>query len=389
MSSTRDDRRQPARADPDPQRLDQDRAADERSGRAASPAWAADWGRDQFGAWATFRVGGVTPEAALDSPGRFLMGSPRDEEGRYDDEGPQHEVTIERGFWLFDTPCTQALWEAVMGAESEPVPDSHAAGRESELGRCPGVRDAHGRAGSTGCSSRCRRRRSGSTPAGGNHDGPVWHDGSLSEIAWYCREQRWRETHPVGQKLPNGWGLYDMLGNVWEWCRGRVSGAYRRRASTAASADRVIRGGSWLDDARYVRAASRARVRPGLPERRPRLSLCRVQESRSSQPGRASGESVGAWGGAPRRRRASEREPVAGPGWPRARTRLAFPAVVPVRVLSDLDELTIRTLTRPAWARDIGRDSYGLWAELRIGESVPPAPALDSAGPVPDGLARG
>src|SRR5687768_14549979 len=49
------------------------------------------------------------------TPGRFRMGSPVSEAGRYDDEGPQHEVRISRGFWLFDTACTQALWEAVMG----------------------------------------------------------------------------------------------------------------------------------------------------------------------------------------------------------------------------------------------------------------------------------
>ena len=45
-------------------------------------------------------------------PGRFLMGSPPDEEGRYSDEGPQHEVTIAEGFWMFDTPCTQCLGSA-------------------------------------------------------------------------------------------------------------------------------------------------------------------------------------------------------------------------------------------------------------------------------------
>ena len=48
-------------------------------------------------------------------PGRFLMGSPDDEEGRDSDEGPRHEVTIGSGFWMFDTPCTQSLWEALMG----------------------------------------------------------------------------------------------------------------------------------------------------------------------------------------------------------------------------------------------------------------------------------
>ena len=66
-------------------------------------------------------VGGVQPEDALDSAGPFLMGSPENEEGRFEDEGPQHEVTIERGFWMFDTPCTQALWEAVMGENPEPL----------------------------------------------------------------------------------------------------------------------------------------------------------------------------------------------------------------------------------------------------------------------------
>ena len=49
------------------------------------------------------------------SPGTFLMGSPEDESGRGEDEGPRHEVTISQGFWLFDTPCTQALWQAVIG----------------------------------------------------------------------------------------------------------------------------------------------------------------------------------------------------------------------------------------------------------------------------------
>jgi formylglycine-generating enzyme required for sulfatase activity len=49
-------------------------------------------------------------------PGEFQMGSPEDEPGRYADEGPRHRVTIADGFWLFDTPCTQALWQAVMAS---------------------------------------------------------------------------------------------------------------------------------------------------------------------------------------------------------------------------------------------------------------------------------
>ena len=54
------------------------------------------------------------------APGHFMMGSPETEAERFGDEGPQHEVTIREGFWLFDTPCTQALWAAVMGENHEP-----------------------------------------------------------------------------------------------------------------------------------------------------------------------------------------------------------------------------------------------------------------------------
>ena len=103
------------------------------------PKWASAIGRDKYGLWAEFTIEGnvakpptkraakkksAPPKVPLGPvrqrlrwipPGRFLMGSPPDEEGRYSDEGPQHEVTIAEGFWMFDTPCTQALWEALMG----------------------------------------------------------------------------------------------------------------------------------------------------------------------------------------------------------------------------------------------------------------------------------
>ena len=79
------------------------------------PAWADSWGRDGFGPWVDLRVERAKQRLRWIPPGKFLMGSPEDEEGRYPDEGPRHERTIASGFWMFDTPCTQALWEAVMG----------------------------------------------------------------------------------------------------------------------------------------------------------------------------------------------------------------------------------------------------------------------------------
>jgi hypothetical protein len=79
------------------------------------PGWVIDFGQDRFGAYARFTVGGVGQTLRWISPGTFQMGSPDDKPGRIDDEGPRHGVTLSAGFWLFDTPCTQALRQAVMG----------------------------------------------------------------------------------------------------------------------------------------------------------------------------------------------------------------------------------------------------------------------------------
>ena len=87
-------------------------------GEGPPPLWASDSGKDVTGAWAEFTVLGNNGMSATQRmrwipPGSFLMGSPETEAGRDNDE-KQHEVTIEEGFWLADTACTQALWEAVM-----------------------------------------------------------------------------------------------------------------------------------------------------------------------------------------------------------------------------------------------------------------------------------
>ena len=81
------------------------------------PEWAQGWGHDACGPWVTFRVGAVEQRMRWIPPGRFQMGSPPEEEGRHGDEGPQHDVQLTRGFWLCDTPCTQALWQAVMDTD--------------------------------------------------------------------------------------------------------------------------------------------------------------------------------------------------------------------------------------------------------------------------------
>ena len=97
--------------------------------RLTKPRWARAIGRDHFGLWSEIAVEPNTGEPVIQRlrwipPGRFLMGSPENEPGRWAAEGPQHPVTISQGYWLFDTPCTQALWQAVMGEkDSKWIPD--------------------------------------------------------------------------------------------------------------------------------------------------------------------------------------------------------------------------------------------------------------------------
>ncbi len=269
-------------------------------------------------------------------PGRFLMGSPETEAGRFDNEDPQHEVTISRGFWLGDTPCTQALWQAVMGenpstfrSPDRPVETVSWNDVQAFLRRSEALLPGLGLVLPTEAQweHACRAGTATATWAGdldilGERNAP-----GLDPIAWYggnsgvdfelgkgVDSSGWPEkqyphqragTHPVARKAPNPWGLYDTLGNVWEWCadgmrtygaepvtdpvgptdatervrRGGLAGMFRRVTGLLPGADggalaaeaagrsgatgRVLRGGSWNRLARYVRSALRVAFDPG------------------------------------------------------------------------------------------------------------------------------
>lgn len=252
------------------------------------PAWAVAWGEDRYGAFAAFAVGppGKPVEQRMRwiPPGTFLMGAPLSELGRWDDEGPQHEVTLTRGYWLGETPVTQALWVAVTGHN----PSGFRGKRPDELERpveqvswddCHQFLDLLN-AQVAGLAARLPTEAEWERACRGGTATATWVDRSsnaraspdLDSIAWYERNSRSqmhsvghkarRETHPVARKAPNPYGLHDMLGNVWEWC----ADAMRRYAAGPVTdpvgrqgqgPDRVVRGGSWYDDARCMRAAYR------------------------------------------------------------------------------------------------------------------------------------
>jgi len=275
----------------------------------APPAWAIGWGADGRGPWAAFQTAGVIQRLRWIPPGTFRMGSPDDEPGRLHDEGPMHDVTISRGFWLFETPCTQALWEAVMEDnpsrfKSPDRPVEQVSWEDCQVfvkrlgARVPGLEvDLPTEA---EWEYACR----GGTPAA-LYTGPIEILGkrnapALDAIAWYGGNSGlefdlpegwdasdWAEkqhafskagTRRVGLKRPNAWGLYDMLGNVYEWCSDAWSvPGDRGDKKDAVASGRVIRGGSWYSDAREVRAAYRCWIHPSF--RDGNLGFrCRVQE---------------------------------------------------------------------------------------------------------------
>ncbi len=217
-----------------------------------APSWVTGWGGDRrFGPWVDLEYGGVSQRLRWIPPGTFRMGSPDIEAGRFEQEGPCHDVTLSSGYWLFDTPCTQALWEAVMGknpsrfvSAERPVESVSWDDVQQFLGRLNG--EVPGLEMTLPTEAQwehaCRAGTTGATWLGdleilGACNAPI-----LDEIAWYTGNSGvefdlanghdssdWSEkqheheragTRLVKQKAANPWGSSDMPGNVWERCLG-------------------------------------------------------------------------------------------------------------------------------------------------------------------------
>ncbi len=264
--------------------------------------WAHQSGDDRFGTWASVTVSGVAQKFRWIEPGTFWMGSPDDDEEAYTDEKPRHQVRLTEGYWLAETEVTQMLWSAVMGDNPKEltvvlqqlflaVMGNNLSLTRQEWDALPVEMVAWDDVPAfltalnkrvPGLEARLPTEAQWEYAARAGTETSRY--GPLDEVAWH-RGNSDRTTHPVGTKAPNAWGLYDMLGNVWEWCLDYYDGGeYGARAipipglaiedpmgqrasligliCSPKGGSRVVRGGCCSSGVRFVRAAVRCDCDP-------------------------------------------------------------------------------------------------------------------------------
>jgi formylglycine-generating enzyme required for sulfatase activity len=197
--------------------------------------------------------------------GTFEMGDVFDDDDGFDDEKPVHTVTVP-GFYIGKYPVTQGQFAAVMGENPsyfkkgneypvESVSWEHAKAFVMTLNEKTG--------GEIGFRLPSEAEWEYAARSGGKKERYAGGD-DIDKLAWYKDNSEWT-THPVGEKEPNGLGIYDMSGNVWEWVEDDYQGDYTG-APTDGSAwvdspgrgsNRVLRGGSWNSQARFCRTSYR------------------------------------------------------------------------------------------------------------------------------------
>jgi formylglycine-generating enzyme required for sulfatase activity len=236
-----------------------------------------DFGMDEWGVYWDLTIKSTTQRLRYIAPGSFLMGSPDSEPQRDSDEGPQHPVRLTEGFWLADTACTQALWLAVVGGSNPsgfkgnpqlPVENvSWDDVTKQFLPRLQALLPEDVKATlPTEAQWEYACRADTATPFNfGDTIGPsLVNYNSSSHHHNNGPEGKYRaRTVPVKALPANGWGLYQMHGNVWEWCldeqRNYAQGAAVDPAGAAEGGLRVIRGGSWSNATWNTRSARRNR----------------------------------------------------------------------------------------------------------------------------------
>jgi len=203
---------------------------------------------------------GVKLELVWIPAGGFTMGSPADERDRSDKE-TQHRVTLTKGFWLGKYEVTQEQYQQVTGSNPSKFKGAknpvESVSWDDAKAFCEVLAKKLGKTVRLPTEAEWEYVcRAGTTTRFYTGDS----ESRLAGAAWYSRNCD-DATHPVGEKKPNAWGLYDMHGNVWEWCEdwygGYPSGNVTDPRGPAYGSLRVIRGGSWSGFASYCRVGYR------------------------------------------------------------------------------------------------------------------------------------
>jgi formylglycine-generating enzyme required for sulfatase activity len=221
-------------------------------------------------------LGELTLEFVLVPPGRYLAGARATEQGGRESERPVHTLVIDSPFWLSKFPITQSQWTSIIG-DAPWSSDQYAICCSNCPATCISWLDVV-------CKLLPILGSSFSLPTeveweyacrAGTTDRFFWGDdpayGEIDRYAWYeanCWARNERYAHPVGHKLPNPWGLYDMSGNVLEWCNSqyRPYGISENLPADCSTVDalKVVRGGYWSFVAERCRSAYRCSCRPDL-----------------------------------------------------------------------------------------------------------------------------
>ncbi len=210
-----------------------------------------------------FNVNGVQFRMKYVEGGTFMMGALGDDNEAYDDEKPAHKVTLD-SYYIAETQVTQELWQAVMGRNQgdihRPVDVSWNDCQEfiKKLNRFTGKKFSLPTEAQWEYAARGGKKSKGYKFSGSN---------SLGDVAWY-NENSYNTTHPVAQKQSNELGLYDMTGNVWEWCQDWFDSNYYANSpqnnpqGPSSGVFRVLRGGYRGNAPRNLRVSCRHKYYP-------------------------------------------------------------------------------------------------------------------------------
>ena len=203
--------------------------------------------------------------------GEFDMGSPSNEVGRDDNEGPVHRVKISNAFYMGKYEVTQKQWRDVMGSspsnfKGDNLPVESVSWNDiQEFIKNLNEKEGGGKYRLPTEAEWEYSARAGTTTKYSFGD----EESKLGDYSWYDANSG-SKTHDVGQKKPNPWGLYDMHGNVYEWVQDNLHGDYNGAPTDGSSWEigvsslRVIRGGGWLFNAGGCRSAIRRSYDPSL-----------------------------------------------------------------------------------------------------------------------------